>query len=200
MIAVSGFRSTIVQSLKERVDDEFHRLDVTWDAPNCMLHLVPLDCERYLLAAGLLHPKPLLTQSLAEVHDSIWINALNVARCVKYVLEFNPRARICVVGSQSARNGSYDETYAMSKAAIEAFVRFTKTAKDQQLVCVSPPIIRDSGMTCRRADYPDVLAKRPTCSAADVARAIKVVLYDTSPDVYNNVCAAVTPAEIDHER
>ena len=57
------------------------------------------------------------------------------------ILATNPSARICIIGSESAYRGSFDGTYAKSKAAIHRYVEATPTHGQQQLVAISPGII-----------------------------------------------------------
>ncbi|HEY9503579.1 MAG TPA: hypothetical protein VIR01_18215, partial [Pyrinomonadaceae bacterium] len=67
-----------------------------------------------------------------------------------------------------------------------AYVENRRVAHTQQLVGVAPPIIRDSGMTLRRNDYPDVLKTRRTVTAKLVAEAISG-LFSDEIDLNNTV-------------
>lgn len=194
MIAVTGKRSTIVQEL-ERLHsaEEFVRMNLDLQRMDVTLEAVPLDVERYVLAAGVIHQKTILEQTAAEIIESLAVNMINVIRLCEHILKFNPQARICIVGSESAHHGSFDQTYAATKAAIHAYVKARKTRICQQLVCVSPPIISDSGMTMRRQDYPGVLEVRETVTAAEVARTIYRTLFVHSAGYLTGCIIPVIP-------
>jgi NAD(P)-dependent dehydrogenase (short-subunit alcohol dehydrogenase family) len=141
--------------------------------------------DRILIADGLIRNTRIQDQSKAEIEDSLWINLVSVVRICNMILETNPQARICVIGSESGINGSHDETYALAKAGLHAYVKWHQTTMNQQLVCVCPPLIGDSYWVSQRHDYPDVLERRPWCRAMDVAKAIKGALYERGPEVTN---------------
>jgi NAD(P)-dependent dehydrogenase (short-subunit alcohol dehydrogenase family) len=196
-VAVSGYRTTIVNALRMQLNEAsehstIKRIDVDWrNWYRFNVREVPI-VHRYVLAAGVLSQRPILDQTGQEISESLEVNLINVVRFCTRMLDVNEYARICIVGSQSARSGSFDETYAIAKAGVEAFVRWKKVGPQQQLVCVSPPLIADSGMTRRRHDYPEVLERRPYCEAADVATAIRALLWDEKM-THNNAVVTVPP-------
>lgn len=186
MLAVMGYGSSIVTELRKLIgdSDQVVRLDARWEVPGCGLYHLP-NAERYLLTAGVIYSKEVTQQMARELVESVSVNLINVLRLCEMILSENADSRICIVGSESAKNGSFDRLYAACKAGIHAYVQQRPTRPLQQLVCVSPPIIADSAMTRRRHDYPQVLEQRPHCHAIDVARVIKRVLYDRRPDEIN---------------
>lgn len=183
MLAVTGYGSSIVTELRGLLGntDQVVRLDARMAVPDCVMYHLP-NADRYLLAAGVLHGKSVREQMALELVESAAVNLINVLRLCEMVLDEQDQARICIIGSESAKLGSFDRLYAACKAGIHAYVQQRETKPLQQLVCVSPPIIADSGMTRRRHDYPQVLEQRPHCHAIDVARVVKRVLYDRRPD------------------
>jgi NADP-dependent 3-hydroxy acid dehydrogenase YdfG len=194
-LAVTGRGSTIVQELERLIPAErIERIDVELGRPDAVLSNI-VHADRYLLAAGILYSKHILAQSWVEMIESISVNLVNVIRICETILQRQDDARICVIGSESARAGSFDQTYAASKAAIHAYVMQRKTRPHQQLVCISPPIIADSGMTSRRHDFPQVLELRPHVYAIDVARVVKRALYDRNPDELTGCILTVQPNE-----
>lgn len=112
-------------------------------------------------------------------------NLIQVVRICDQVLASNPEARICVIGSQSAHRGSFDEVYALAKCALHQYVRTKALRFRQQLVCIAPSIIRDSGMTERRHDYADIMGET-LLSAREVAELARFLLYD-APSISNTV-------------
>jgi NAD(P)-dependent dehydrogenase (short-subunit alcohol dehydrogenase family) len=175
MLAVTGYTTTIVQALRSLLP-ESERIE------RIERGSVPI-CERYLLCAGLLHSKRLMQQTPMEVEDSLFANFVGPMRLCECILADNESARICVMGSESGFKWSHDDTYAAAKAALHKYVETKKLKPEQQLICIAPSIIEDSGMTQRRTDL-DHLAqrkaehpKRRFLTAMEVARLIHFVLY-----------------------
>lgn len=174
MIAVTGRGTTIIQELAKITRDEIVRIDGDWKWDDAPFEL-PESAARFVFAAGRLVGKPVHEQSLIELSQTWAINCCNVMRLCERALE-RPDARIVVIGSESAILGSYDMTYAATKAGIHAYCQTRKIGPDQSLTVISPPIIRDSGMTRARPDFPDVLEKRRTISAREVAVEVLAIL------------------------
>lgn len=200
-LGVTGVRTTVVQELIALVPGERvvsmgrdERDDVQMDLSGEFdVTAIPVDLDRYVLAAGYLVPRPLAKQSFAETAASIAINLTSVVRMCEHILEHNPRARIAVVGSESWR-GSFDTSYFLSKVGINAYVeRKRLPSPGQQLVVVSPTIIIDAGMTTRRDDIANVLeraSKTPKgdfLRAAEVAQMLHFCLYIDSGKLTNTV-------------
>lgn len=151
-IYVRGARSAIAQEL------------------DAMCHAVPVDRgeqmpisgERYLFCAGLIRQKPIAEQTEAEITETMMVNAISVIRECERLLAVNPKARICVIGSESAFKGSFDGAYAAAKAALHRYVETKRLqSPDQQLVCVAPTHILNTGMCNRRnADGVELMEKR----------------------------------------
>ena len=107
--------------------------------------------EKYLFCAGLIHQKRVEQQTDAEIWDTWNVNCMSVIRACDRLIESNPKARICVVGSESAFKGSFDAAYAAAKSGLHRYVE-TKRLKHpgQQLVCVAPTCIIGTGMNRQR--------------------------------------------------
>jgi NAD(P)-dependent dehydrogenase (short-subunit alcohol dehydrogenase family) len=118
--------------------------------------------ERYLFCAGLIRQKRIADQSEAEIAETFMVNAASVIKECDRLLSVNPRARICVIGSESAFKGSFDGAYAAAKAALHRYVETKRlNYPDQQLVCVAPTCIENTGMNRQRnADGVAALEKR----------------------------------------
>mgnify|MGYP003908889943 CR=1 FL=1 len=175
MLAVTGFRTSIVQELKRFIDDPIVRIGADLGRLNCTLEFPPAD--RFVLAAGVLHQTQLIEQSPDEIMSSLAVNMINTVRLCELILKANDNARIVVIGSESADRGSFDTTYALAKAGVHAYARWKQVLPTQQLTVLAPPIIADSGMTRARKDYPEVLSRRRTVTAEAVARSVKSLLY-----------------------
>jgi len=177
MFAVTGQRTTIVKALEQLTGEETIRIDPTvTEAMRWGFEIPPT--ERYVLAAGVLHGAQVSQITQWEAQEAFQVNLWSVLNICETVLSASPRARICVIGTESVPNGSYDRLYAATKAGVHQYVQTRKVYPPQQLVCVSPTIIIDSGMTQRRPDLERVIETRQTVRAIDVARVIQRVLWD----------------------
>lgn len=178
MIAIRGAKSAIAQELTKLLPRcESLAVVAREDEP-------PLDAGRYLFCAGLLQAKRIAEQDCNEVGDSFLVNAGDVIRDCDRIITSNPKARICIIGSESGFSWSFDGAYAAAKAAVHRYVE-TKRLTDarQQLVCVAPSIIGDAGMTLRRHDRLVLERKKAGhpkgrfLRAFEVARLVHHVLY-----------------------
>jgi NAD(P)-dependent dehydrogenase (short-subunit alcohol dehydrogenase family) len=74
-----------------------------------------------------------------------------VTRECDRLLAVNPKARICVIGSEAAYTGSFNANYARAKADLHSYVETKRLIHPgQQLVCVAPTMITGTGMHERR--------------------------------------------------
>ena len=143
------------------------------------------NADRHLFAQGLLTPKTIGQQSGDELAASFIANAASTIRQCDLILATNDKARICVIGSESGFSWSFDGAYAASKAALHRYVETKRLPypKRQQLICVAPSIIGDSGMTRRREDMANLRqreAEHPKgrfVTMSEVCRLIHHVLY-----------------------
>ena len=177
MIAVRGAGSRIAQALRPLIP-----LGEEWQA-------VPrggniLNAERYLFCQGLLVSARLRERTSGEIAASFRANATDIMQACDAIFAANSVARVCVIGSESAYGWSYDSVYAAAKAALHRYVETKKLRTvDQQLVCISPGIIEDCGMTTRRLDYDNLSRRRAVhpkgrfLTAGEVARLVHHVLY-----------------------
>lgn len=194
MFAVTGKRTTIVQELERLTGEPAQRIHPTGDGS---LPDIP-HASRYVLAAGVLRGLPMVHYSEGATIECLRVNLVNVLRICEAILETNRPVRICVVGSESAEHGSFDRLYAAAKAGVHAYVRTRAVAPCQQLVCVSPTIIEDSGMTERRHDYPEILNQRPTVRALDVARCIYELLWGGPPAWVGGALSPIITNQVFH--
>ncbi len=182
MIAIRGINSAIAQAL---ITEELDRLDGAQFFAVERGDRPPLaGFDRYLFCQGLLYDKRAADQTNDEIAASIKVNALDVISSCEYIFANNADARICVLGSESAFAGSFDETYAMAKRALHHYVEHKRLMlPGQQLVAVAPSIISDAGMTLRRKDQQELERRRLShpmgrfATAREVAALIYFLLY-----------------------
>jgi NAD(P)-dependent dehydrogenase (short-subunit alcohol dehydrogenase family) len=153
MIIITGWRSQIAAEFREILSIQNVRHGKPCE-PN-----FPLDAERYLFCQGLLRPKRMQDQTEEERAEGFEVNLDSIVRACDAVLAVNDNARICIIGSESAYKGSFDDVYAVSKMLIHSYVERKELKPRQQIVAISPGIIEDGGMTLRREDQ-DRLAQR----------------------------------------
>lgn len=177
MLAVTGLASTLVQELIKLLPEGEDTIRIPMDTSQLDAPLKLPKADRFVLAAGILPGKGVGEYSPQMVMQVTACNLWNPIRICEWLLMTRHDVRICLIGSDSARKGSYDRMYAATKAGLHAYVQFRTVKPPQQLVLVSPPIIRDSAMTQKRADLAEVIRSRVTCSAADVARVVHRLLY-----------------------
>jgi NAD(P)-dependent dehydrogenase (short-subunit alcohol dehydrogenase family) len=186
MLAITGWNSQIVIELRGLLDDEEDCIRATYDA-------MPLDADRYFFCAGLLLPKRIEEMTGEEYIKTFAVNYSYPMLACESIFEANPRARICVMGSESGYSGSYNMLYASAKKALHKYVETKKLKPDQQLVCVSPGIIGNAGMTMRRTDTVVLAvreAKHPKqrfVTSLEVARLVRFLLYEDQGYICNTV-------------
>lgn len=152
-----------------------------------------LIADRYVLAAGVLYSKRIAEQTPYEIETSLRVNLTDTMRLCEMILERNADARICIIGSESGYRGSWDQTYAVAKAGLHRYVETRAVSRRQQLVAVAPHIIADSGMTQRRSDLAECMARAAQTprgryiTAIEVARMVHFLLYVDQGFVNNTV-------------
>jgi len=177
MIAIRGAGSAIAQELTALLPPEEEICEVPRGGA------MPWCADRYLFCAGLLRPLSMAEQTDCEIAESFLVNAGDVIRACDFVIESNPNARICVIGSESGFAWSYDGAYAAAKAALHRYCETRRLGPGQQLVCVAPGIIADCGMTIGRHDRANLAQlerahpKGRFLAAAEVARLVHFCLY-----------------------
>lgn len=177
MIAIRGAGSRIVSQLVPLLPSD--------EIPRCVgrQERMPTDAERYLFCSGLLRAKSVDEQTPTEIEEGNRVNLWQVTDDCERILSLNDKARICVIGSESAYRGSYDGVYARAKRSLHEYVESKALKPDQQLVCISPDPIEDAGQHTRRQDQwrcdirRKAHPKQRFLKAPEVARLIHFVLY-----------------------
>lgn len=144
-----------------------------------------LTANRYLFCQGFLVSKRSKDQTKEEIKKSKYINYTSITQAVKKIIEVNSIARICIISSESAYQGSYDNSYAQWKKEINNYIENTNLLTEkQQLVGIAPSIIEDTSMTKARKDIQNLNNKRETHPmkrflwSKEVANLIYVLLYE----------------------
>jgi NAD(P)-dependent dehydrogenase (short-subunit alcohol dehydrogenase family) len=176
---VRGGGSAIVAALYGLLNEQIYSVprDVAIDQK------IALDNDRFLFCAGVLRPKSIDEQTDAELEEGYRVNLWQVTDDCERILSANDKARICVIGSESAYNGSYDGVYADAKRSVHGYVERKQLKPGQQIVCISPGPIEDCGQFIRRLDTwrtDERRARHPQkrfLKAIEVARLVHFVLY-----------------------
>ena len=75
-------------------------------------------CDRIVLAHGIIGTNRYLENDEQTILHSMKINLLSQIRIIEIAIQNNDKVRIAVIGSESGIKGSYDISYALSKAAL----------------------------------------------------------------------------------
>lgn len=178
-IVITGWRSQIAEEFRRLLPpNEVVIHGKPLEAP------LPLTADRYFFCQGLLYPKSIDQQTDEETFTSYEVNFNSIKRECDAIFEANPIARVCVIGSESGYRGSFDESYAASKASLHIYVEQKELPFPcQQLVAISPGIIEDCRMTTSRTDVEGLSRRRADhpmkrfLKASEVARMARMLLY-----------------------
>ncbi len=153
MLGIAGYSSNIAQA--------YLQLEPTgFPFAAARLPFLALSHDEYLICSGVLHGSVISEMEEAAIDETFRVNFSEVAKFCDALFEVNDYAHVCIIGSESGVNGSFDMAYAGAKAALHLYVEAKRLrTKHQHLVCVSPTIIEDAGMTSRRSDLSDVIAR-----------------------------------------
>jgi NAD(P)-dependent dehydrogenase (short-subunit alcohol dehydrogenase family) len=120
-------------------------------------------CDKIVLAHGILGTERFLNYNEKTILHLIKVNLLSFIRIIEIAIKYNSNVRIAVIGSESGIKGSFDISYSLSKAALHKYIEERKILfPTQQLICIAPSMIVDSGMTLNREDQDNV--KKSTLS------------------------------------
>lgn len=150
---ITGARSRIMQELKPLLPEpvrEVSRKECDMSSLTAIENQVALwlSADRIVLAHGDISPVNFYGRSEWEIFRSMNVNLLSVVKICELVLSRNPKVRILVMGSESASKGSHDTTYWLAKSALHEYVRNRRLDfPGQQLVCVAPSVVNNTGMT-----------------------------------------------------
>lgn len=183
MLVINGWNSAIAEAMRRWVAAV--KPNETVEAASEAHEPTASEAERFLFCQGLLPGRSLSDYREEDAAAVFKINFTDIAFRIDWLIRKNHRARICVITSESAFSGSYDEGYAAAKAAMNHYIENKRLhAPDQQLVGIAPVIIRDAGMTTRREDLITVDKrgarhnKKRWLTAAEVARMAYFLLYE----------------------
>lgn len=184
MLFVTGITTTIFQELRDQLpmSEEIAHINVKALPDRSTFESVG-DRPRLFLAAGLLRPKQILDQSGCEILEGLNVNLISTMRICELALEACDDVRICVIGTESALRGSFDQIYAASKAGLHQYIESKNLRPNQQIVGIAPTCIEDAGMTWRRTDTANLDSKRAAhpkrrfLTAKEVATLAHFLLY-----------------------
>lgn len=188
----TGWNSTIAQEMMNLVDSDGVTVGQQEVVYNRYPQKLPLDCDRYVFCSGFLAGKNLGEITTQNVLDTMEANFIDIASMCDTIIEENRNASICIIGSMSAINGSYDMVYAAAKAGIHLYAETKRLGfRGQHLVCIAPTVIMDSGMTQRRDDVGNVEARaqaRRLCRWLTAKEVAEVALFALQqPSMCNTV-------------
>lgn len=150
--------------------------------------------DRFLICTGYLAGKTLRELEPEEAQLTWLKNFVQPARFCDRLFALNPKARVCLIGSESGFAGSYDMAYAGAKAALHLYVQTKRLEHPgQQLVAIAPTVIWDTHMTQRRDDLAAVgrrfgATRHGRClTAPEVAQQAYQALFAATPYLSNTI-------------
>lgn len=184
-IAITGIKSNIAHSFIKLLSNEMvigTRAEHLKEHADVYTH--ELDVNRFVFCQGYLIPKRAVNQSDTEKDKSYRSNYSSIVEACDAILDINPDARICIIGSESGYRGSFDDSYADNKKLIHKYIEDKDLLPDQQLVGIAPSIIEDTEMTQSRTDVDNLNKRRYShpmqrfLTSNEVAQMIYTLLYE----------------------
>lgn len=170
-----------------RAGDFFVEWDLRKPEPADESHGPKKSLEAIVLHQGLLVGRDFREISEQEMMDTINVNLLAGVRIVKRFSPLLTRdATIVFYSSISARKGSFDDIYALSKAGVEAFANSIVdklSPSGVRVVCVAPGLVSGTEMTSQLKPglFEKTLAKIPLgrpASPRAIANMVGYILSD----------------------
>jgi len=110
------------------------------------------DDDIVIYLSSILYSKRIETQTEDEIFNSCFVNAISPIKIIKHLNKHVANFTFCYISSESAKKGSFDDSYHIFKGAVDNFIReFSLTSSKSRIFCIAPSTI-DSGMTKRRKD------------------------------------------------
>lgn len=181
-IGITGWNSKISMEFRHLYSDCEMCERIEWKNSN----FDPQRYKRYLLCHGLLIPKNSGSMSRIEIEKIFESNFYSFTKICSRIFDNNAKARVCIITSESAYRGSYNEAYSGSKLLLTKYIQKMKLEfPEQSLFGISPGIIEDAGMTTRRTDHYNLQRKRLAhrqkrfVTSAEIARVVDACLNTT---------------------
>lgn len=166
---------------KTSKDCDFNNWDDVLNFDRTALHT----SDRIVFTHGIVSSKGrYIDRSPQSIEEEIKINLLSTVHLIESALTYNSKVRIVVLGSESGKKGSFDIPYALSKFSLHKYVEERRiNYPGQQLVCIAPSLIVDSGMTSKRIDIENIKnsietnPKKRGVKSIEVARLVHYLLF-----------------------
>ena len=145
-----------------------------------------LFCEEDIIIyiSSILYSDRIENQTYTQIFNSNLVNTIIPIRLIKYLDKNYSKFTFCYISSESAKKGSFDDSYHVSKGATDNFIReFRLGSKESRIFSIAPSTI-ESGMTNRRKDlerlnrYREEHPKKRFITADEIAKIIKNLCSD----------------------
>ncbi|TFB10146.1 SDR family oxidoreductase [Candidatus Marinimicrobia bacterium MT.SAG.2] len=163
------------------------------DLENYLTKLELTDSDIVYLSA-VLYPKTIADQTQEEFYESFNVNFRLPTIIINYLNNHSENYNFCFVSTESALKGSFDDSYAGAKRAVEMIIEETRlNDPHSRIFAIAPSTIGDSGMTTSRSDkdrlasYLAAHPKQRFLSSHEVANLILSLLSDTYSYLTNTV-------------
>ena len=147
-----------------------------------------------LYSWGILTPKKFNEQSQEELRLSFLMNLILPIKIIEKINSLEHEFRMLYISSESAKKGSHDGAYFVTKASVEAYIKEIRLKNTKSSInALAPSMISDAGMTTRRNDQDNVEKvaqdhpKQRLLLSEEVAATSFWLLNDSSDYITNSV-------------
>jgi NAD(P)-dependent dehydrogenase (short-subunit alcohol dehydrogenase family) len=186
---VFGKNSEITNKLisLKNTENEYILIDRNSDIFND-IRRIEISNEKFgiIYISSILTPVKFYNRELESIYEQYKINAVVPIQLIEYLNDKSSTAfDFIYVSTESSIKGSFDSGYAITKNAVEFFIReiYLKNPMSRVL-CLAPSTITDAGMTTRRQDterlseYEATHPKKRFLTALEVAKIIVLLTGD----------------------
>ena len=147
-----------------------------------------------ILLHSIINSRSYLKRSDKDKIKQIKVNLLSILEISEIALNFNKKARIFIMGSESGVKGSFDILYGLTKASLHKYIEERKIIyKNQQLVGIAPSTIIDGKITVQRKDKWNVKKslslnpKKRGIYSEEISRLIYSLIFHNTDYITNTI-------------
>ncbi len=150
--------------------------------------------KRYAVvySSAVIRDKLMADQSDDMISESFKINCYRFVQLIELMNAKKMDFKAIYISSESAKKGSYDTSYWLSKVAVESFIREIRLKNPKSsIVGIAPSTIRDGAMTIARKDRDRLLEYKkshPKVRFLNSSEVEATILWclESAPDYFTN--------------
>jgi len=159
-----GINNSIAQSVKQKLGDAqalcYEINEIRQENIDNWLKSLTFEKDTkhiILYSWGVLTPKKFFEQSHEELNLSFLINSILPIKIIEKINNLDCEFRMLYISSESAKKGSHDGAYFVTKASVEKYIKEVRLKNIKSSInALAPSMILDAGMTTRRNDQDNV--------------------------------------------